>query len=168
MYLKLFLIGALAAGLVMAQDEGGGGGGMSGGGGGSGRGGGGGGLAPAMPGRGPATPLERLTSACNLSKDQTKQFSTILSAASKEGAPLREQIPGDRKQIAAAILAGKSADEIKKLTDSDAMAMAQMTQLEMKTFGELYKILSPDQRKSGAQAIFNSLGGMFMKKNWNE
>ena len=158
MYLRLLLIGALAAGFACAQDEGGGGGGR----------GGGGGSMPNVPRGGPATPLETMTKACDLSKEQTKQFSAIISGASKSVAPLRDQIPNDRKQLAAAILAGKSPDEVKKLVETSGLAAAQMTQVEMKTFGDLYKLLDPDQRKKGAQVVFGMLPGMLMKKNWNE
>ena len=163
MYLKLLLIGALAAGFAFAQEEGAG---PAPGGGGGGR-GGAGYAAPAAP-KGGARPLERMASACNLSKDQTKQFTAILTAASKSAAPLREQIPASRKQLEAAAQAGKSPDELKKLEESSGLAMAQMTQIEMNTFGELYKVLDATQRRTGAQRIFNTLGGMFMKKNWNE
>ncbi len=165
-HLRLLLIGALAAGVLCAQEGGGGGGGMGGGGGG-GRGGGGGSM-PDIPRGGMATPLERMTKACDLSKDQAKQFNTIISAASKSVAPLREQIPNYRKELAAAIVAGKSPDEIKKLEESSGAAAAQMTQAEMKTFGDLYKLLDPDQRHKGDAMIFNMLPGLLMKKNWNE
>jgi Spy/CpxP family protein refolding chaperone len=164
-YLRLLLISALAASVLCAQEGGGGGGGMGGGGG---RGGGGGASVPEVPRGGMATPLERMTKACDLSKDQAKQFSTILNAASKSVAAIREEIPNDRKQLAAAILAGKSADEIKKLEEASGLAAAQMTQAEMKTFGDLYKLLDPDQRHKGDSTVFNMLPGMLMKKNWNE
>jgi Spy/CpxP family protein refolding chaperone len=176
MLIRLLLIGVLAAGAGLAQRGGGGGGGdptsmgdASGGGGGGSRGGGGGG-GGMMPGRGSMAPLDMMANRCNLSKDQKKQFSTILDAAHKSAAAvaLRKQIPASREQIAAAVLAGKSPEEVKKVVDASGLAMAQMSQIELKTFGELYNLLDADQKKAGSQVVYNALAGMFLKKNWNE
>jgi len=109
-----------------------------------------------------------MTEACSLSKDQKKQFSAILDADSKAAAPLRKQIPLTREQVGAAALAGKSPEEIKKLEEASGQQTAEMTQIEMKAFGELYAKLDPAQQKVGAQKLYNLLTGMFMKKNWND
>jgi hypothetical protein len=166
MYGRLLLIGALAAGFAFAQE--------------------GGGLAPTPPGAGSIgngglgtgiapsadraipTPLDRMVEACGLSKDQKKQFSAILDADSKAAAPLRKQIPLTRQQVGAAVLAGKSPDEIKKLEEASAQQTAQMTQMEMKAFGELFAKLDPGQQKAGAQRLYSTLTGIFMKKDWND
>jgi len=160
MYLRLFSIGALAAGLAFAQAQGSGDAPP-------GRGGAGSGYA-SPPMRVMPSPLERMTTACTLSKDQAKQFSAILDAASKSAADLHKQLPASREQIEKAVQDGKSPDEIKKLVDASGLAQAQMTQIEMKAFGDLYKLLDADQRHAGAQRLFNMLPGMFLKKNWNE
>lgn len=157
MYLRVLLIGALATGFACAQEGGGGGNGRA----------GAGYAAPAAP-KAVASPLERMTAACTLSKDQAKQFSSILDAASKSAADLRKQIPGDRGSIAAAVQAGKSPEEIKKLVAADGLAVAQMTQIEMKAYADLRKLLDPDQIKAGGARVYGMLVGMFMKKNWNE
>jgi hypothetical protein len=114
------------------------------------------------------TPLDKLVQACNLSKDQKKQFSAILDADSKAAAPLRKQIPLTRQQVGAAALAGKSPDEIKKLEEASGQETAQMTQIEMKAFGELFAKLDPGQQKAGVQQLYSMLTGMFMKKDWND
>jgi uncharacterized membrane protein len=165
MLFRLLLIGALAAGFTFAQDEGGGGGG---GGGGRGSGGGGGSVMSAVP-RPSASALDKMVTACNLSKDQRKQFKTILDAASKSAEALRKQIPQSRTQMGAAIQAGKSADEIKKLEEANGLMAAQMAEMEYKAFGELYKILDEDQHKAGGgQRLFGQVSGLLMKKNWDE
>ncbi len=165
MIFRLLVIGALAAGFGIAQDEGGGGGG---GGRGGGAPGGGGGVAPAVP-RAMPSPLDRMVTACNLSKDQRKQFKAILDAASKSAEGLRKQIPQSREQVGAAVQAGKSADEIKKLVDAHGLAVAQMAETEYKTFGQLYNLLDADQRKAGSgQRLLGVVGGILMKKNWDE
>ena len=157
MLIRMLLIGALAAGFAVAQDEGGGGGG-------GGR--GGGGVVPGVPRSMPSV-LDRMATACNLSKDQKKEFKTILDSAGKEGEPLRKQIPQSRADVAAALQAGKAPDQVKTLVEANAAARAQMTQLEMKTFAALYKLMDADQRKQGAQRVFSSMTGLFMKKNWD-
>jgi hypothetical protein len=121
-----------------------------------------------MAGGGGMSPLDRMAATCTLSKDQKKQFSSILDAASKSGADLRKQIPASRLALEAAAVAGKSPDELKKLEEADGLAVAQMTQLEMKTYGELRKVLDPDQIKAGGARIFNMLAGLLMKKSWND
>jgi uncharacterized membrane protein len=162
MLFRLLLIGALAAGFTFAQDEGGGGGG------GGGRGGGGGGSVMPSVGRAMPSVLDRMVTACNLSKDQRKQFKTILDAASKSAEALRKQVPQTRVQIGAAVETGKSADEIKKLVESNGLMRAQMAEMEYKAFSELYKTLDADQRRAGAQRLLGMVTGILMKKNWDE
>jgi Spy/CpxP family protein refolding chaperone len=157
MLIRLLSIGVLVAGLGFAQR--------------------GGGMTDAsgsrsgdsgMMGQSGASTLDRMASACNLSKDQRKQFTAVLDAASKSAAPLRKQAPLSREQIAAAAQAGKSPDEIRKLVEAGGLVMAQMTQLEMKAFGQLYNLLDADQRKTGGQQVFNMMGPILLKKNWNQ
>jgi hypothetical protein len=167
MLLRLLLAAALAASLACAQEEGGGGGGgggSRGGGGGGGRGGGGGGMSmrPQMP-----TPFERITTAFTLTKEQKKDFKSLIDEISKEAAPVREQIVQSRAQLLAAAQAGKSQAELKKLADSHAGLMARMTHLEMTAFGKICAKSSDAQRKQGAAALFTTVQGLFMKKNWD-
>ena len=165
MLFRLLLIGALAAGFTLAQDDSGGGGG--GGGGGRGGGGGGGGSLPSV-GRAMPSVLDRMVTACNLSKDQRKQFKTILDDASKSAEAFRKQIPQSRVQIGAAVESGKSADEIKKMVEANGLMRAQMAEMEYKAFSELYKTLDADQRRAGAQRLLGMVTGILMKKNWDE
>lgn len=113
--------------------------------------------------------LDRMETACKLTKDQKKEFKTILDAASKSAETLRKQIPENLGSISAAVVSGKSAEEIKKLVEDNGRMRAQISEMEYKTFGELYKILDDGQRMgTGAQAIFNLTSGILMKKKWNE
>jgi len=162
MYVKLLLIGALAAGMVCAQDQGGGGGG------GGGRGGGGGGSSLPMAGGGGQSPLERMTTLCKLKKDQIKQFSAILDAASKSAVDLRKQIPASRLALESAAQAGKSPDELKKLEEANGLAEAQMAQIEAKAYADLRKLLDEDTIKAAGGRVYGMLSGMFMKKSWND
>jgi hypothetical protein len=157
MLIRLLLIFILATGSAFAQRGGGGGGG------GGDTGGGGGGPANVAP-----SMLDRMTDTCKLSKDQKNQFKTILTAANKSAETLRKQILPSRQQIGAAVQAGKSADEVKKMVISDGMWRAQMTAMEYKAFGELYNVLDAEQKKANAQRLFAFMAGIFMNKNWNQ
>jgi Spy/CpxP family protein refolding chaperone len=113
--------------------------------------------------------LDKMVTACNLSKDQKKQFKTLLDAASKSAEPLRKQIPASLQLIGTAAVSGKNADELKRLMEENGEMRARLSELEYKTFGELYNLLTPDQRKGpGGQRLFNLTSGILMKKNWNE
>ncbi len=169
MKLRLLLIAALAVGVAFAQDEGGGGGG----GGGM---GGGGGVMPSMP-RSQPQALDRMESMCKLTKDQKKQFKTIMDAAQKEAEPLRKQLLQNNQQLSAAVVKAKSASDVKAELEAYGMTSAQMNQLEMKTFVSLYKLLDDDQKKTGGGRLFNTFfdhqyfsekTGVFMSKNWQE
>lgn len=113
--------------------------------------------------------LDNMETACKLTKDQKKQFKTILDAASKSAEPLRKQIPQNVELIGSAVMSGKSADEIQKLVESNAQMRAQISEMEYKTFSELYKTLDDGQRMgTGPQNLFNLTSGILMKKKWNE
>jgi hypothetical protein len=113
--------------------------------------------------------LDRMETACKLTKDQKKQFKTILDAASKSAEPLRKQIPQNLKLIGTAVVSGKSADEIQKLVEDSAQMRAQISEMEYKTFVELAKNLDDGQRMgTGPQNLFNLTSGILMKNKWNE
>lgn len=160
MKLRLLLIAALAAGFAYAQ-----------------RGGGGGGdVAPSVPMSRPQT-IDRMATTCTLTKDQKKEFKSIMDAAQKEAEPLRKELLQDDQQFSAAVVKAKSADDVKAQIQALAQASAQMTQLEMKTFVTLYKLLDADQKKAGGSRLFttffdhvyfNATNGIFMAKNWNQ
>ncbi len=154
MFLRILLIGAIAAAIVPAQEGGGGGGGR----------GGGDMGAPNPSAR--ISKLDTMTKACNLNKDQQKQFKTIFSIGSKEAEQIRKQAPQLRNQIAAAVQAGKAKAEIDPLVKSYSEMLAQATAMEIKAFGKAYALLDPDQKKQGGQRVFALVTGMFMKNNW--
>jgi Spy/CpxP family protein refolding chaperone len=171
MKMRFLFIAALAVvGMAYAQDEGGGGGGRGGG-------GGGGGVMPSMPGRGMPQALDRMENFCKLTKDQKKQFKTVMDAAQKEAEPVRKQLLQNEKDLAAAAVKAKSSADVKAQVDGLGAASAQMAQIELKTFAQLYKALDDDQKKTGGGQLFNSFfnhqyfsetNGIFMGKNWQE
>ena len=96
-----------------------------------------------------------------------RRFTVLIERKGAE--PLRKQIPQSLDLIGTAVMLGKSADEIKNLVEANAQMRAQISEMEFKTFGELYKILDNDQRMgTGAQNLFNLTNGILMKNKWNE
>jgi Spy/CpxP family protein refolding chaperone len=154
-FIRLFMAGLLATGFAFAQ---------------RGRGG-----IPDAAGSGEGVPtlrpaetrLDVMATTCRLSKDQKKQFKTILNAGSKDADGLRKQVAQSKSTVETAIVAGKSSDEIRKLVEADASLSAQMTEREYKAFSELYKLLEPDQKKQGAQRLFGLMKGIFAAKSWD-
>jgi len=165
--LRLLSIAALAAGFVFAQGPGGGGGGGM---------GGGGGVAPQVPMARPGA-LERMVTTCNLTKDQKKEFKSIMDAAQKDAEPLRKQLLQSVQQLAAEVVKAKSPDDVKAQIEAVGLASGQMTQLEMKTFAQLYKLLEDDQKKATGTRLFSQFfnhqyysatNGIFMGKDWED
>jgi Spy/CpxP family protein refolding chaperone len=115
-----------------------------------------------------------------LDKDQKKQTKSLLDETAKGAAPLRDQITKSRADLSAAIVAGKSADELAKLAESYSLQKAQMAQIETKAFTEIFKTLSPEQKQRPCPGpgrggvtiycsaqVFDMFADIFMKKNWD-
>ena len=113
---------------------------------------------------------DRIDAALKLNKDQKKTVRALLDETQKDAGPLREQIASSRGQIADALAAGKSQDDIKPLVDSYSAVEAQMAALEMKTLTKIMASLDDTQKadKQGVGTAFVMLHGMFRGKAWNE
>jgi len=156
MFFRLLLTGILAVSLASAQRGGGGRGG-------GGRGGGmeGGGLT-----MGPASKFDTISEMLKLNKDQKKALKTTFDESQKEAAPIRDQIAKARLAIGEAVQSGKNEEEIKKLTSSLGALEAQMAEIELKAFTQVYKSLDKEQM-TGARGFFPMMKGIFSGKNWN-
>jgi Spy/CpxP family protein refolding chaperone len=151
MRIRLLLIVILAASAAFAQRGGRGGGG-------------GGGMN--VPSAGPVVKnhLEMMTDGLKLSKDQKKDIKTLMDAAHKEAAPLRDQLVKGRAQIAAAVQSGK-ADELDGAVKSYSTVESQMAAVEMKAFAGIYKALDAEQKQKAAM-VLGMMNGIFTRKNW--
>lgn len=152
--MRLLLSVILLAGVAAAQGRGGGsrnGGGNN------------------MPSTGPAriSRLDMLGQFLSLTKDQKKDVKTIMDDGQKEAAPLHDQLSKARAQVAAAIQAGKSQDEIGQAIKAYADIQAQMAAIEMKAFAGIYKDLDSAQQQN-APRLFAMMNGVFKGKNWME
>jgi hypothetical protein len=153
---KLFLIILLCASVGLAQkgNKGGGGGGDN----------GGFGAAP-MPNK-----FENIAITLNLNKDQRKAAKTILDDGAKEAAPLRDQISKSRIAVGEAIDAKKSDEELMPIARTSSDLSAQLTELELKTFGKIAATLDETQKKNmpALQRALILMNDIFHNKNWNE
>ncbi|HEY1495068.1 MAG TPA: hypothetical protein VGF49_11025 [Candidatus Solibacter sp.] len=149
---KILAVGLLASTMLFAQRGGGGGGGSRGGG-------------SNMPsvGFGGSTPFDRVSDNLKLSKDQKKDFKTAMDEGQKLATPVHEEILKTRQQIAEAVAAGKSSEELVK---NEGLLEAQMTEIEMRAFVKVAETLEDDQ-KPRAGMLFQMMRGIFAKKNWN-
>jgi hypothetical protein len=155
MALKIISTLFLAAGLLMAQRGGGGGGG--------------GASQMGQPGMSRPEPLDQLTQMLKLNKDQKKDVKGIMDETQKEVIPLRDSMAKSREQIAVAIEASKSQDEVDQAVKSFAALEAQVTSVEAKAFSKIFGSLDSGQ-KANAQALVSALNFMhevFKRKNWN-
>jgi hypothetical protein len=151
---RWFLAGMLVAGLASAQEEMGGGGGGRGGGGGGGD-MGGGGMRPRTPSK-----AELFVDKLKLNREQQEEAQKILSAALERLGSARMDMEARRAKIAGALIDGKSADEVKKVTADFADASAMMMKIQADAFGKIWATLKPNQQSKGDQA-FELLTGMF-------
>ena len=156
MALKIVSTVLLAAGLLMAQGHKGGGGNNN------------SGMMGEMSAQRPG-PLDQLAQMLKLTRDQRKDVKGILDDAQKDVAPLRDSMAKSREQIAAAIEAGKSQDEIDQAVKSFSVIEAQVTAAEAKAFTRIFAGLDAGQ-KANQQGLVTSLmflHELFKRKNWN-
>jgi Spy/CpxP family protein refolding chaperone len=104
--------------------------------------------------------LDTIAEKLKLNKEQKDQVQTIFLAALEESKPLGDQIMKARDEIAEAMIAGKSEDDIKKMLDEYSGLAAQMTGIETRAFAKLYALLKPNQQPK-APAVFETMDGMF-------
>ena len=168
---RLLMAGLLACLAVYAQIPGGGGGGEEPGGmggmGGGGRGGNRGGMEGPSMGFASKNRLDVLSELLKLNKDQKRDIKTAMDDGQKEAAPLREQMAKSHEQIATAVVAGKSQDEINAAVKAYAALEAQMVTVELKAFVKIYSLLDSEQKQKTAP-LFQMMSGIFKGKNWNE
>jgi len=155
MFVRLLLTAMLATTLAIAQRGGGMGGDDTGG-----MGGGMGNDVGGMPRMQRQTPFDIFAERLRLNKDQKTEAQTVVTDAVKEYAPLRQQLMQGRAAIANAIIGGASADDLKKITDTYASLVAQVTGIEAKAFSKVYAMLKPNQQGKAASA-FELMAGVF-------
>ena len=153
MFLKLSVLGILAASLVPAQWGGA-------------PHGGGDDLSPRR--EGPSqTRMDRITAMLALEPDQRKQVKTILDDGQKEAAPVRDQLVAAQSDMAESIQAGKGQDEIGKTVDAYAALDTEMTLIELRSLSKISQALHQEQQaKLGS--LFWMMRGIFKSKNWND
>lgn len=162
MFGRLLLTGILATGVTSAQEEMGGMGGRGGGGGGS-RGGGMGDMGSSVriaPRR--ANKLDQIAEKLKLNKDQRQEFATILSATAERAVSVRMEMDKARADLAGAMIDGKPADDVAKLTAGYAAVCEKMTKAVADAFGKILAMLKPNQQAKTGDAL-ELLSSLFMR-----
>lgn len=114
--------------------------------------------------------LELLAQSFKLDKDQKKAVKTMIDDAHKGAEPIRQALTTTHAAIGVAIQAGKPQAEIDAAAKAYAVQATAMTQLEMKTLGQVINSLSKDQRANAAaiSSAFFMFRGMFLDpKKWD-
>lgn len=155
---RLIVAGILAAALVSAQDDISGGG-MGGGRGGGGRGGDAGGMGGGMAARKPSK-AELFVDKLKLNREQQEEAQKILSAAIERMGSVRMEMDSRRAKIAGALIDGKPAADVEKLTADYAEISAQFAKIEADAFAKIWATLKPNQQSKADQA-FELLTGLF-------
>jgi hypothetical protein len=159
MWMKVALAGVLASVMAFAQGRGGGGMGEEmGGGRDTDRAGGMSEMGGMMPRR--ASKAELFADKLKLSREQREEAQRIVSAAMERAVAVRVEMDDRRAKIAGAIIDGRTAEEIRKLTADFAASSAQLARIEADTFGKIWASLKPNQQQKAEQA-FELLAGMF-------
>lgn len=92
-------------------------------------------------------------------KTQVPAVEQILSDASKEAAPIGQQMLLLRQQLVNLAIADKTED-MKPVVAAYRAAAAKMTGVEARAFAKVYATLKPNQQSNAPQA-FAIMGGMF-------
>lgn len=129
------------------------------------RGGGGG----ASMGPAPTTRAAALVTTLKLDNDQKKQIKTILDAAYKDAAPIRDALTKTRAAAGAAIQAGKDKADAEKILADYAVQVTAMASAEAKATARMKGLLSPDQQGDAAawQSVIYIMRGAFIGKKWD-
>ncbi len=154
MFVRVMLVGLLAAGLALAQGGRGGGGGGEEGMGGDRTGGG-------MQRAQRQTRAQLFASKLKMNGDQKEELQKIFTEEAQKARPVSDTLSRGRQAIGTALLQKKTDEEIKPLVAQYTAVCAQMASIEAETFTRAYALLKPNQQKNAAQA-FDLLGGIYL------
>jgi hypothetical protein len=114
----------------------------------------------------PRTPskLELFVDKLKLNQEQKEETQKILNAALERMGSVRMDVEARRAKIAGALIDGKPADDVTKVTAEYAVASAQLMKIQADAFGKIWATLKPNQQSKGEQAfelltqVFASVG----------
>ena len=109
--------------------------------------------------------MDQMTAMLKLNKEQKKQVKETMDEGQKEALPLHEQLTKSRDDIAAAVQAGKSQDEVNQAVKACADVESHIANIELKSFAQIYNLLDADQRAK-TRPVFMMMSGVFDGKNW--
>ena len=109
-----------------------------------------------------ATKYELFVDKLKLNKDQQEEAQRTINAAVERMGTARAEMDTRKAKIAGAIIDGKSAEEVTKLTAEYAESSAGSMKIEAEAFGKIWATLKPNQQQKADQAfeLFTSMFAM--------
>ena len=105
---------------------------------------------PGGPGHFGGRGLNFLATALDLTESQQTQAKSIFSAEQASAKPVETQLRSQRQAVQAAIVAGKSADEVSALATQEGSLLGQLEGIRASAQQQFYSILNPTQQKKFA------------------
>lgn len=95
--------------------------------------------------------LDQFAEKLKLNKEQRAEAETILDAAREEMGPAQQKLLEARRNLAAALIGGRSSDAVDKLTKTYTSLSAQTKAMEAKAFAKICALLKPNQQSKAVQ-----------------
>jgi hypothetical protein len=104
------------------------------------------------------TALLIFSAVLNLTDAQQQQLGNTFDAAVKTAAPLNTQIENGKNALFEAVRAGKTAGQLKALSDQEGALTSQLIALQTQTFAAMYAMLISDQKLMVDDSMFTDIG----------
>lgn len=91
--------------------------------------------------------MAQMAATLGLTDQQKAQAKSIFQDARTQAQPVMQVLKQDRQQIRAAIQAGKSAQEIQQIAQSEGPQLAQLAGIRAAAQAKFYAMLTPDQQQ---------------------
>jgi protein CpxP len=91
--------------------------------------------------------MQKMTATLGLTDTQQAQAKAIFQGAHVAAKPVRQQLRQERKDVQAAIQAGKSDQEIQQIAGAEGPQLAQLAAIRASASAKFYASLTPDQQQ---------------------
>ncbi len=108
----------------------------------------------------PMSRIDQFADKLKLNSDQKNEVNRLLTATLEKAVPVSAELDKSRADIAAAMIDGKSADEVKKLMETHTALEAHLDTIETELFAKVLAMLKPNQQSKAGQA-FELMAGLF-------
>lgn len=108
--------------------------------------------------------LELITLVLKLTDSQQGQLHAVFDAALKEATPVADQMEHTKNALFAAVLSGKSEEEIRHLADQQGQLTSRMLLLQAQTFAQLWTLLDSRQKGMVDDFVYSNIR-LFLPSN---